>query len=197
MRQALWPLRDHPGFKLVASSKTYTQDYRRARFCAAPLGEGWGIRLSWAVASGCIPVDPACSPEAPTLNLGPHPHPHPHPNQVVFRSQTRFMWAGVLSRAGQAALKYDQFAVVVSNADIPRLPQILGSIGPARRRMLRAGLHAVHRLFLWDPPCNAAPQPSTAVGTSSTSALYNGVIEAVGPARNNAAPTAPPATAPG
>eukprot|EP00965_Chrysotila_dentata_P182980 6042430-Pleurochrysis_carterae.AAC.4 len=45
-----------PNFKIVPGSKTYREDFQRSLFCAAPLGEGWGIRLTWAVAYGCIPV---------------------------------------------------------------------------------------------------------------------------------------------
>ena len=57
VRQALY--RHHAntsGFRIVAKSPTYEEDYRRSVFCAAPLGEGWGIRLTWALAHGCIPV---------------------------------------------------------------------------------------------------------------------------------------------
>lgn len=44
------------GFRIVERSATYVDDYRRSVFCAAPLGEGWGIRLVWSIALGCIPV---------------------------------------------------------------------------------------------------------------------------------------------
>ena len=57
VRQALW--RHHSqrvGFRVVEKSDTYRQDYRASTFCAAPLGEGWGIRLIWALSMGCIPV---------------------------------------------------------------------------------------------------------------------------------------------
>ena len=110
--------RDRAGFRLVAKSATYRQDYLSSQFCAAPLGEGWGIRLSWAVVYGCIPV--------------------------VFSSEVHHFWGH--------ALHYDQFAVVVDKPDIPKLHTILAAIGPAQRRRLRAGLHGVHRLFVWDLP---------------------------------------------
>jgi hypothetical protein len=29
---------------------------RQARFCLAPYGHGWGIRLSIVIASGCVPL---------------------------------------------------------------------------------------------------------------------------------------------
>ena len=60
VRQALW--KHHaatPAFTIVERTPDYVQEFQRARFCAAPLGEGWGIRLTWALAYGCIPVRPA------------------------------------------------------------------------------------------------------------------------------------------
>ena len=44
------------GYRIVEHSASYWDDYRTSVFCAAPLGEGWGNRLLWAVALGCIPV---------------------------------------------------------------------------------------------------------------------------------------------
>jgi hypothetical protein len=34
----------------------YESAMRAAKFCFAPYGHGWGMRLSEAVAMGCIPV---------------------------------------------------------------------------------------------------------------------------------------------
>jgi hypothetical protein len=34
----------------------YLEELRRARFCLAPYGAGWGIRLSLSMAYGCVPV---------------------------------------------------------------------------------------------------------------------------------------------
>ncbi len=34
----------------------YEEELRRARFCLAPYGAGWGIRLSLSMAYGCVPV---------------------------------------------------------------------------------------------------------------------------------------------
>ena len=44
VRQALHALRNTTGFRIVARSDTYAADYRNARFCAAPLGEGCAAR---------------------------------------------------------------------------------------------------------------------------------------------------------
>ena len=110
--------RNRTGYRLVKKSATYMHDFLSSQFCAAPLGEGWGIRLSWAIVHGCIPV--------------------------VFTSEVHHFWGH--------ALHYEQFAVVVDKPDLPNLHAILAAIGPAQRRRLRAGLHAVHRLFVWDPP---------------------------------------------
>ena len=44
----------------VVVSKTRLHEYEamflRSKFCVAPHGAGWGLRLSWAMANGCIPV---------------------------------------------------------------------------------------------------------------------------------------------
>jgi len=142
IRQALWHNHhDRSGFKIVHKSTTYKLDYRTSQFCAAPLGEGWGIRLTWALAHACIPV--------------------------VFASQVQRFWSGLQTRSKKALwsdellyampeLHYDQFAVVVDKADIPRLHTILAAIGPAQRNRLRAGMHAYHRYFLWDLPYGLA-----------------------------------------
>ena len=143
VRQALWHHHhDQSGFKIVPRSPTYKLDYRTHQFCAAPLGEGWGIRLTWALAHACIPV--------------------------VFASEVQSFWSGLQSRSlgtpvwnGQQVhavpeIYYDQFAVVVEKTDIPRLHTILAAIGPAQRNRLRAGLHAYHRYFLWDSPYGLA-----------------------------------------
>ena len=57
VRRQLWLHHSNTsGFRIVPNSASYRDDFRRSVFCAAPLGEGWGIRLIWAVAFGCIPV---------------------------------------------------------------------------------------------------------------------------------------------
>lgn len=57
VRQLLWKYqRLTPGFKVVDRSPTYAEDYASTRYCLAPLGVGWGVRLLWAIEAGCIPV---------------------------------------------------------------------------------------------------------------------------------------------
>ena len=102
VRQALWHHHhNRSGFKVVSQSATYKSDYLTSQFCAAPLGEGWGIRLTWAIAHGCIPV--------------------------LFASEVRRFWSGPHTRAGVGGpegrvssglhpvpeLFYDEFSVVV------------------------------------------------------------------------------------
>ena len=48
---------------IVLSSKTYLRDYTledlpQGKICLAALGQGWGIRLIWSLAAGCIPLLP-------------------------------------------------------------------------------------------------------------------------------------------
>jgi hypothetical protein len=61
-RQALFnylhALKPPPDDVIVSKEKLH--DYQllflRSKFCIAPYGAGWGLRLSWAMANGCIPV---------------------------------------------------------------------------------------------------------------------------------------------
>ncbi|KAI8471154.1 MAG: exostosin family-domain-containing protein [Monoraphidium minutum] len=51
--------KSHPGVRLVTGGlpwERYVSELRAARFCLAPYGHGWGVRLSEAVAAGCVPV---------------------------------------------------------------------------------------------------------------------------------------------
>ena len=58
-RQLAWKhLRNQPNTKIVLSSKTYLRDYTESKTCLAALGQGWGIRLIWSLAAGCIPLLP-------------------------------------------------------------------------------------------------------------------------------------------
>jgi hypothetical protein len=34
----------------------YTEELRAAKFCLAPYGAGWGIRVTISMAHGCVPV---------------------------------------------------------------------------------------------------------------------------------------------
>ena len=57
VRQLVWKYhRTRPSYKIVARSPTYVADWAAARFCLAPMGVGWGVRLLWAIAGGCVPV---------------------------------------------------------------------------------------------------------------------------------------------
>lgn len=57
VRQLVWKhLRSAAGFRVVPRSATYADDWADAKVCLAPMGVGWGIRLLWAVAAGCVPL---------------------------------------------------------------------------------------------------------------------------------------------
>lgn len=57
VRQLLWKHhRTRAGYKIVERSPSYRTDWSRSRFCSAPLGVGWGVRLAWAVGGGCVPL---------------------------------------------------------------------------------------------------------------------------------------------
>ena len=58
VRQLVWKhhRRRGPAYRIVEHSSTYKSDWSEARFCLAPLGVGWGVRLSWAIAAGCVPI---------------------------------------------------------------------------------------------------------------------------------------------
>lgn len=57
VRHLVWKhLRGARRFKVVSRSASYAADWANSQFCLAPQGVGWGVRLSWAVVGGCIPV---------------------------------------------------------------------------------------------------------------------------------------------
>ena len=58
VRQLVWKYHrgDYNGFKVVKRSDTYLLDWTISKFCLAPLGVGWGVRLLWSIIGGCIPV---------------------------------------------------------------------------------------------------------------------------------------------
>ena len=57
VRQLVWKYhRNRASYRIVARSPTYLRDWGSSKFCLAPLGVGWGVRLIWSIAGGCIPV---------------------------------------------------------------------------------------------------------------------------------------------
>ena len=71
----------HADVILVAggiSPGRYEAAMRAARFCLAPYGFGWGVRLSEAIALGCIPV--IVQVVAPHQAACLHGRPAAHPN---------------------------------------------------------------------------------------------------------------------
>ena len=57
VRQLVWKYhRNRTGFRIVSRSQSYVADWSESQFCLAPQGVGWGVRLSWAIGAGCIPL---------------------------------------------------------------------------------------------------------------------------------------------
>jgi hypothetical protein len=59
VRQQVWTLfhnRTADGYQIHEHVSDMGGDMRRSRFCVAPSGHGWGIRIVHAVAAGCVPV---------------------------------------------------------------------------------------------------------------------------------------------
>mmetsp|Transcript_40415 Transcript_40415/g.94323 ORF Transcript_40415/g.94323 Transcript_40415/m.94323 type:complete len:583 (-) Transcript_40415:14-1762(-) len=57
VRQLVWKhLRHREGYLIRRRSATYARDWSQSKWCLAPTGVGWGVRLVWAVAAGCIPI---------------------------------------------------------------------------------------------------------------------------------------------
>ncbi len=55
----LYNSNEQPGGPIIiweGGSNNYTQWQHSAKFCLAPYGFGWGIRLSIVMATGCVPV---------------------------------------------------------------------------------------------------------------------------------------------
>jgi len=45
-----------PEFQLATSVPDMAEAMRASKFCLAPYGHGWGIRINWVMATGCVPV---------------------------------------------------------------------------------------------------------------------------------------------
>ena len=59
VRQQIWTLyhnRTADGYQIHERVGNMGDEMRRSRFCLAPSGHGWGIRIVHAVAAGCVPV---------------------------------------------------------------------------------------------------------------------------------------------
>ena len=57
VRQLVWKYhRRRRRFTIVSRTPSYADEWARHQYCLAPLGVGWGVRLAWAIAAGCVPV---------------------------------------------------------------------------------------------------------------------------------------------
>ena len=57
VRHLIWKHhRTRSNYRVVSRSRSYMQDWGASKFCLAPLGVGWGVRLIWSIVGGCIPV---------------------------------------------------------------------------------------------------------------------------------------------
>ncbi len=57
VRQLVWKhLRRVDGYRIVSRSRSYATDWSDSAVCLAPLGVGWGGRLAWSIAAGCVPL---------------------------------------------------------------------------------------------------------------------------------------------
>jgi hypothetical protein len=60
VRQAIWqrvtPLNDTRVTYVEGGVPDYAAQMRRHKYCLAPAGHGWGIRLSQYMLNGCVPV---------------------------------------------------------------------------------------------------------------------------------------------
>ena len=59
VRQLIWKYHHNkrgPTYRIVERSESYKSDWSDSKFCLAPLGVGWGVRLTWALGGGCIPI---------------------------------------------------------------------------------------------------------------------------------------------
>ena len=59
VRQQIWTLfhnRSGDGYEIHERVANMGAEMRRSRFCLAPSGHGWGIRIVHAMAAGCVPV---------------------------------------------------------------------------------------------------------------------------------------------
>lgn len=87
-----------------------------AKFCLAPYGYGWGIRLPQAMLAGCVPVVV---------------------QEHVFQPY-------------EDVLPFETFSLRLSNADLPKLREILRGVSAAQYKRLLAGVFQYREVFHWD-----------------------------------------------
>jgi hypothetical protein len=122
VRQAIQQLHRNET-QFVLGGKFTLGDLRASRFCLAPSGWGWGWRLSLAIVTQCVPV--------------------------IIQPNVTQPFEDLLEGTPYA---YSTFALMLTKADIPRLPAILRAVPQSKLCEMQRQLARVHRAFLWQRP---------------------------------------------
>lgn len=122
VRQAIQQLHRNET-QFVLGGKFTLGDLRASRFCLAPSGWGWGWRLSLAIVTQCVPV--------------------------IIQPNVTQPFEDLLEGTPYA---YSTFALMLTKADIPRLPAILRAVPQSKLCEIQRQLARVHRAFLWQRP---------------------------------------------
>ncbi|KAL4856557.1 putative glycosyltransferase [Chlorella vulgaris] len=94
----------------------YLLAFQETKFCLAPYGHGFGMRLQQSILGGCVPVI-----------IQEH----------VFQPY-------------EDLLPYETFSLRLSNADLPKLREILRGVSNAHYKQLLAGVFRFRHAFHWD-----------------------------------------------
>ena len=99
----------------------YFEILQTSKFCLAPSGMGFSTRVYESIAQGCVPLIIQDEPDSKTD----------------------------VEQAFEEMLPYANFSLRLTQADIPNLPEILGSYPNASWRQLRRNLACVWPRMLW------------------------------------------------
>jgi hypothetical protein len=144
--------------RLSGLARSVLQEWmRQAKFCLAPYGHGWGIRLMKVIVAGCVPVivqvgvaaglPRTCSWKACRAAL-----------QLAAHAAHRNNLAGSQPRTSQDhgfqpyedILPYEQFSIRLPNSDLPRIRELLAAVTPGEWQRLHEGLKKWWRPFVWE-----------------------------------------------
>ena len=109
--------------------REYLRVLQTSKFCLAPSGMGFSTRSYEAIAQGCVPLVIQDEPDSKTT----------------------------VDQAFEELLPWEAFSLRLTQADIPRLPELLEAFPDERWRELRRNLACVWPRVLWLNADNEAP----------------------------------------
>jgi hypothetical protein len=134
---------------------------RQAKFCLAPYGHGWGIRLMKVIVAGCVPVIIQVGVVWPLLGMAracclkpAAQHQlcrcHPTPLKPTGLPTLPANLQDHVYQPYEDIIPYADFSIRLPNSDLPRIRELLGGVTPEEWLHLHEGLKRWWRPFVWE-----------------------------------------------